>query len=294
MKLKPYYLSFFLFLIIFGSCKKNGELKSDVNTSSALISQQLNNSDNLLYLSYDMISTTVVTPVHIQDTSNISDVEKLMRKPINFNGFEVETLVKVNGQLVSEHNRINDERIPEIPQNAIGKKRTPPELITDKIVIENSVSKHYNASGELIHSGFQDEGLEAELAAMLSEITEHVQISDQSFDLIIEAMQDNNFDIQEHPQHSDIFVFNQQNADGTSIDIFINRELKIPTTRIVYDENGNPLTKSDYVYQPSEDPEHPAPKLISHKFITFYENIDNIPMALVRLTKFENYTLQEL
>ena len=280
----------FVLAFFIGSCNKGVDSPAGNEQNEHSFSSLTVNDETALAISYEMETSTFLTPLHPDDRDLLTDAEKALSipKPI---GYKVVQMVKSNGLIDADVIVSEFDEMPKFPPNMIGHQVYPESFKANRIEIRDGVKTFYNSNGEVITTdSHSDEDVTFYLKA-IENIGEDFILSNENMALLIEGYRNAGFDTRESDQFPDIEILRAEFDDGTSSEVLLDKRLQLIRGQINYDSDNKVTTSSILAYQENANGQK---ELIGHRFATHYTSpFTGVEMVINKISKIRNFTIQK-
>ena len=281
----------FYCLVIFQLCSCKKDKLSDPQPLEINKISDIEMRDSIaLFMEYDIITASYVTPADPSEWDMLTDAEKVLGTP-KYEGRHVIQMVDNNGLIDADIEMMDFEGMPDYPKEALLGDEIPSDFGTDRVEVRAGQYQFYNSTGEKVSTQYQSQEDIAFFNSIISDFREKVMLSNQEMDYMITALEEIGFEAQTSALDSQVEVLEYSFADGRATKLYFDKQLQEIVAREQYDAEGELRFVSGFIHEPS--PSGEAPKLVSHHYITFFDSpFSGVKMAIKKSSSIKNLTIQ--
>lgn len=273
--LTSFWISLSLGLLFWVGCHKDSPLTKLSN------SKIQDRSNSVLYLSFEMETTTLAKTVDGADYALLEPIDQMMALP-HRERYAVEACYKSNGDKVVSMVRQTPHDPITYPENTADGYLAPPY---SRLTIENGSITYYDQFDQVM--GYNGVSTDATSITQIIElVTNQNTLTDAQFNQGLQLLGTNGAQLQQHANN--LVSLQYDLPDGTKSIQVIDKTTRAAVGNLHYDAAGGLLTRS--MLDVSGNFNAPVVnRFYMESFMT--SMVGNIPMKIVQYADFENFDL---
>ncbi|MCW5924706.1 MAG: hypothetical protein KIS77_20475 [Saprospiraceae bacterium] len=261
-------------LSIWLGCQK--ELNGNNGSSGVL-----NRTDCVLFMSFEVETTTAARTVVPSDFAQLEPIDQIMALP-HRERFAVEVCYKSSGQKDLSMTRLTPTEPINYPKNTADGYLAPDY---SRLIVVNGVATYYDQFNNVMRSGSHSPDADA-VIHILDMVANRKPLTDAEFNQGLQIMRDSGLAIQEHQNNLVTIRYNY--PDGSYSVQALDKSTRAAVGNLHYGPNGKLQTRSMLdVEGTAQNPI--VRRAYMESFIT--SMVGDIPMKVEQYSKFDNFTL---